>query len=477
MKTAEPTTSSALVALVRQAQQGDRAAMTALYEQTAPAIYRTIRALVRDPELALDVQQETYLRAFTSLGRLSDPEKLLPWLRRIAQNQAKDALQKKQPLLFSELEESTAPDVPDMTAGTSPELALEAAEHSAMVTEALACLGDGQRMILGMYYYEQLSVREIAAALGISQSTVKSQLHRGRRNLERELARRKEQGLQLYGVALFPGFLRLWRGTATKRGAAEVLRGVLSQLPVQAATLRTVSSAALLTRTLATLAIAAVLSGAAVGIGLAVQTLPQKDDAPQPEITDTDRPRMDAELPPIRKPGQSEETTPDEPELTADFEEPTIPDEPQQTETIPPATAPPEGEMPAGTGTADAGIAGAGDLEEIASAGDMTDQTPASLPTENPFPFQYQELTVPVGGTWCGSFATDEEWEVTVFAHTPNLTMTTNCFWSACENGVQTVTIELNEPGIYTWSLCRSNGNYAWTRWVRLTILPAEDAG
>ena len=96
-------------ALVEAARKGDRAAMAEIYEQTNVQIWRTIRSMIRDEELARDAQQETYLHAFTNLSQLRDPDKLLPWLRTIAKNEARSVLRANKPLLFSDLEEDGDP--------------------------------------------------------------------------------------------------------------------------------------------------------------------------------------------------------------------------------------------------------------------------------------------------------------------------------------------------------------------------------
>ena len=61
--------------LVRRARQGDQAAFTALYEGSSPILYRSIRSMVRDEELAWDILQNSYLRAFQSLDTLLEGAK------------------------------------------------------------------------------------------------------------------------------------------------------------------------------------------------------------------------------------------------------------------------------------------------------------------------------------------------------------------------------------------------------------------
>ena len=77
-----------MTALVAAAKNGDQDAFTALYEATNQDVYRSIRALLRSEELALDIQQDAFVYAFSHLDQLGNPEKFRTWVRSIALNQA-----------------------------------------------------------------------------------------------------------------------------------------------------------------------------------------------------------------------------------------------------------------------------------------------------------------------------------------------------------------------------------------------------
>lgn len=319
--------------LLRAAQRGDREAMTVIYERTVPQIRSTIRSIVQDEALVEDIQQETYLHAFSHLDQLRSPEKLLPWLRSIAKNLSKSALRKKAPLLFSELDHGDLPaDTKD--ARSLPELAVEERERAQAVERVLAQLGDSQRLIVGMYYYEQRSVKEIAALLGISPGTVKSQLHRGKLRIKQELERmRKEEEGSLFGAGLFPAFVRCWRRLAEKSSA---VRPILSRLPVQTAELACTSAKAVLFSRIAAAAAAVCVLGACVyGVGkLAGQTRHELGDM-QPVEAPTEV-QLTSTFP--------SETEPSEPTEEA-TEEPAEPTE-EATEPTEEATEPPQEETP-----------------------------------------------------------------------------------------------------------------------------------
>ena len=213
--------------LLERARAGDREALAALYEATELEIWRTVHAILRDEELCRDVQQDAYLRAFSRLDQLKDPAAFLPWLRQIAVNEARMQLRRKRPLLFSELSDEPGtgePELPDFRSEASPELSYERKENARLVREILDGLPDGQRLILGMYYYEEIPVKQIAADTGLSEGTVKTQLFRGRKRVEEAVKRLEEQGVKLFGLAPLPFLLALLRPVS----AAICLTGICS---------------------------------------------------------------------------------------------------------------------------------------------------------------------------------------------------------------------------------------------------------
>ena len=229
-------------AVIDRAKQGDREAMSELYKATELEIYRTIHAMIRDEDLVLDVQQDCYLKAFSRLDQLRDASAFLPWLRQIAVNEAKSQLRKKKPLLFSELsdeEEAAEPELPDIRPEASPELALDRRETARLVREILDRLTDSQRLMMGMYYYEQIPVREIADELGLQPGTVKSQLHRSRKLVEDEVRKLEARGVKLYGLSPLPFLLALLkRAEPAEEAGGKAMAAVLREKGAEAVGVR-----------------------------------------------------------------------------------------------------------------------------------------------------------------------------------------------------------------------------------------------
>ncbi len=173
--------------LVARVLDGDREAFERLYERHQVALYRTGLALTRERGAAEELLQETFLRAYRHLARVTLPEggSLRPWLHRILINLAHDwsARQKRQPGLL----ESTAERVLAATT-PSPEHQAEQRELQRVVADAIARLPFKQRAVVVLYYLHDMDLGEISATLSLPTGTIKSRLFYGRARLRAELA-------------------------------------------------------------------------------------------------------------------------------------------------------------------------------------------------------------------------------------------------------------------------------------------------
>ena len=88
--------------LVLLAKDGDQDAIAQLYEMNYNSVYQSVRAVLKDEDAALDIVQDSFIKGFQNLNKLSEPEKFQPWMKTLAANQARDYLRKKRPALFSE---------------------------------------------------------------------------------------------------------------------------------------------------------------------------------------------------------------------------------------------------------------------------------------------------------------------------------------------------------------------------------------
>lgn len=210
-----------------------------LYNETFQKSYYVALKYMKNEDAALDVLQEAYVKAFSSLDQLQDANKFPAWFSSIVASKSLDALRKKNVTLFSQMgdEESEVVDfIEDNRIEVQPELALDQAETSRIVQEILDELSEEQRFCIMMYYMDQMSVKEIAQTLGVSENTVKSRLNYGRKNIKGKVQELEKKGVRLLGLAPVAFFAYLLMSNtqtvqAAARGAVKkVKKGVANTL-------------------------------------------------------------------------------------------------------------------------------------------------------------------------------------------------------------------------------------------------------
>lgn len=173
-------------ALVRRAAQRDAQALRQIMETHNRRLFRLACAIVRDPDDARDVVQETYLLAFSHLDTFRGDSTLSTWLCRIAIRQAL-GLKRRQNRQI--LDEDGAQSLPDPDPG--PEQALAQRQVLENIERAILALPQTYRLVVMARAVEGLSVEETALLLDIRPEAVKTRLHRARRMLVLAL---REQG-------------------------------------------------------------------------------------------------------------------------------------------------------------------------------------------------------------------------------------------------------------------------------------------
>ena len=200
--------------LIDKARVNDQGAITELYNKTYSGVYRTITALVKDEDAALDILQDSYIKAFKSLDQLKDADKFRPWVKRIAHNRCIDYLRQRKPVLFCEMsgdDDDTAVDFEDTREENLPEVSMDKKETARLLREILNSLPEDQRAVISMFYYEEMTVKEISRELGVTENTVKSRLSYGRKKIEAKVLELEKKGTKLYGLSPIPFLLLLFR--------------------------------------------------------------------------------------------------------------------------------------------------------------------------------------------------------------------------------------------------------------------------
>lgn len=176
--------------LVRRAQKGERQAYDRLILRHQPIALSLAIRIVGDRERGLELTQEAVLHAYLSLDRLRKPDSFRAWLCAIVVNLCKNYLRRPrvETLSLELLSGGRSFDsLPFPDSAPQPHEAAEARETHSLILAAIAQLSPPNRDAVLLYYFEQLSVREIAALLQISVPAVKGRLHKSRRKLRDQL--------------------------------------------------------------------------------------------------------------------------------------------------------------------------------------------------------------------------------------------------------------------------------------------------
>jgi RNA polymerase sigma-70 factor, ECF subfamily len=159
------------------AQKGDEQAFGRLVEAYQRPVFNLCYRMLGNTQDAEDASQETFLRAYRSLRSYDNTRAFSTWLLSIAAHHCIDQLRRRRPVVS--VEELPVPDLPD--GSVKLETKLTKKEERTQIRKLLNSLEPTDRAAVIMYYWYDFSYAEISQALKITESAVKSRLHRARR--------------------------------------------------------------------------------------------------------------------------------------------------------------------------------------------------------------------------------------------------------------------------------------------------------
>ena len=173
--------------LVRATLAGSRDAYAEIARRWAPRVTAVCHSRVRRADVADDLAQETLLRGYKAIGSLSDPSKVGTWLMGIGLRASLDWLKARErsTVPFSGL----GPDktVDEIIGWDGGDPAGDADERRRLMTEVEA-LPEPLRQAVMLYYYDDLSYRELGELLGVSAATINARLTKARSILRQRLS-------------------------------------------------------------------------------------------------------------------------------------------------------------------------------------------------------------------------------------------------------------------------------------------------
>ena len=178
--------------LVRQTLAGQPRAYEELVRRWAGRVAAVCHARVRQAEAAEDMAQEALLRAFQSLSTLADPEKFGAWIRGIADRACLDWLKARErtTVPFSSLGAGRDGDSFPCSHAERDGVAVDRREEIQQLLGQVAELPEECREVLMLYYYDDVTYRDLAQMLGVSAATINARLTKARMLLRERLSKK-----------------------------------------------------------------------------------------------------------------------------------------------------------------------------------------------------------------------------------------------------------------------------------------------
>ncbi|MDI3520036.1 MAG: hypothetical protein PWQ17_1737 [Anaerophaga sp.] len=172
--------------LVNQAKEGQTEAFSRLVEKYRQKVFQTSMGFLHNADDAEDLTQDIFVKVWYSLKSFDGRSTFSTWLYRIAVNQAINRVRKNKLRSFvginSEIHESQYSD-------DNAEETLERKEQKKQIWQAIDKLKSNQKKAFVLFYYQELSIKEVAEVMDLSQKATESLVFRARKNLQKTLSK------------------------------------------------------------------------------------------------------------------------------------------------------------------------------------------------------------------------------------------------------------------------------------------------
>lgn len=260
-----------LISLVTKAQQGDQDALNDLFNAFYNDVYYFALKTVKDDQIACDITQETFVEIINTLGNLQEPAAFVKWMKQITYHQCTRYFKKKKDVIVDEDEDGNTifDTLQEDKAEFIPEEALDKDDFKKTIMSMIDDLSEEQRAALMMFYYDELSIKQIAEIQGTNENTVKSRLNYAKKGIKKSVEDyEKKNGVKLHCVGVLPLLLWLFKdyfAQSVPASATVVAEGVATAT----GTAVTITATATTTATVTT-----ATTTAAVGVGAKIASLP-----------------------------------------------------------------------------------------------------------------------------------------------------------------------------------------------------------
>ncbi len=177
--------------LIQKAQKGDHTAFASLVDEHQRYVYNLALRVVKDENEALDLTQETFVRAWTALPNFKGQSQFRTWLYRIVTNLCYNRLPNLRRSL-NDLGDDVMEEIPEPRFN-APASEFESNETKQHLQQAIQNLEANYQLLITLRYQNELSYEEIASTLNLPLGTVKTGIFRAKEQLRKSLAHLEEQ--------------------------------------------------------------------------------------------------------------------------------------------------------------------------------------------------------------------------------------------------------------------------------------------
>ena len=292
-----------------------------LYKEAYKAVYWTAISIVKNPEDAEDVVQETFISAFEHYDSLSDKTKAVAWIKKIAANKSLNIVTRKRTInVGDEIPEDTE----DIGEDFLPDSMIESEEKRKIIMDIIHnSLSEESAMTIILFYFDEMSIKEISELLNIPQGTVLSRLNYAKKKIKKEVEKyEKDNKDKLFALGV-PFLTRLFEKeaeqvvfkpmpasllslTASSKATETAAAGAQSATKAAAAGAASASAGIIIRNVIIGVIAAGVLGGA--GYFGYKKLIEKKDQKPETSATAKDTEETEPEEEPATSESEAKET-------------------------------------------------------------------------------------------------------------------------------------------------------------------------
>lgn len=189
--------------LVEMAKKKDNKAMETLYKEYYKDVLYVCSRYNMNPQDAEDITQDSFVTAFSSLSSLENAEKFGSWISRIATNKCLNILKRNNVFTMESIDDDeNVIELPSKDKNTE-DVVIDR-EVQDIISNMIQELPIEQRVTLFMFYYQDMSIKEIANSFNCSENTVKSRLNYAKKHMRAAAEKLENQGIKLRTIAVLP---------------------------------------------------------------------------------------------------------------------------------------------------------------------------------------------------------------------------------------------------------------------------------